>query len=138
MSGPEPSETHTRVRTFTAEEVEQFAAITGDDQARHTEPDDRGRRMVQGLLTGSMVTAIGGSMEMLARSIEFHFVRPVYTGETIRCVWENQRVDERPDGWDVMAQVTFERIDGEHGDDDPDGPDGVPVLEATVEGLVRE
>ena len=132
MSEPAVGDTHTRVRTFEPPDVDTFASVTGDDQPRHTEPDERGRRMVQGLLTGSMLTDIGGDLEMLASSIEYHFLQPVYTGDTVRCVWENEAVDERPDGWDVTARVTFERV-GDGGEEPGDR-----VLEGTVEGLIRE
>ncbi len=127
MSRPEPGETHTVIRTFDADDVDAFAAVTGDDQPQHTEVDDAGRRMVQGLLTGSLLTDIGGDLDMLARSMEFHFVRPVYTGDTLRCVWENRRVDERPDAWDVTARVSIERLAGKGAGGTPGGAPSEPV-----------
>jgi acyl dehydratase len=147
MDAPARGNVYTRVRRFDADDVDAFAAVTRDDQSRHTEADESGRRLVQGLLTGSMLTDIGGDREMLARTMEFHFLRPVYTGDTLRAVWRTEDVDERPKGWDVTARVTIERLAGEGletGDDDgerefhPELGAGETVLEATVEGLVRE
>ncbi|MEF8776285.1 MAG: MaoC/PaaZ C-terminal domain-containing protein [Haloarculaceae archaeon] len=143
MTEPANGDTHARVRTFEPADVDTFATVTGDDQSRHTEADESGRRLVQGLLTGSMLTEIGGDLEMLARSIEYHFLRPVYTGDTVRCVWENEGVEERPDGWEVTARVTFERLDGD-GETDESGTaaesneEAERVIEATVEGVIEE
>lgn len=147
MDAPERGNVYTRVRRFDADDVDAFAAVTGDEQSRHTEPDESGRRLVHGLLTGSMLTDIGGEREMLARRMEFHFTRPVYTGDTLRCVWRTERVEDRPDGWDVTARVTIERLDGDgletgagdgEADDNPELGAGEAVIEATLEGLVRE
>ena len=153
MEPPERGDVHTLVRTFDADDVDAFANVTGDDQDRHTSPDAEGRRLVQGLLTASLLTDVGGDLEMLARSMEFHFLRPVYAGDTLRCRWRNERVDERSGGWDVTARVTVERVAGEGfqgepadrrddagdatGADRPAPGEGETVLEATVEGIVR-
>ncbi len=48
-------------------------------------PDGDGRRMVQGLLTASLLTSIGGDLEVLASRMDLQFQRPVYTGETLVC-----------------------------------------------------
>src|SRR6266567_8491423 len=45
----------------------------------------RGRLMVHGLLTATMPTKIGGDMNFIARELIFHFHRPVFAGDTIRC-----------------------------------------------------
>lgn len=47
-------------RTFTNKEVKQFTAISGDEGVHHIQPDDEGRLMVQGLLTATLPTKIGG------------------------------------------------------------------------------
>jgi acyl dehydratase len=127
---PAEGDTYTYQRTFTEDDVRQFAAVTDDTQPRHTEPDDEGRLMVHGLLTGSLLTKIGGDIEMLAREMTFQFRRPVYTGETVRCRWVNESVTERESGWDVEASVQCWRVE--------DGEDDETVLRATVEGLIRE
>lgn len=72
-------------RTFTEEEVLQFAQISGDKGRHHMEHDEKGRLMVHGLLTASIGTKIGGDLNYIAREMISEFVRPVFTGDTIRC-----------------------------------------------------
>jgi len=125
MTEPTEGETHTFERRFTKEDVEQFAAVSGDTQPRHTEPDEDGRLMVHGLLTATLPTKIGGDLEVLAHTMEFEFRKPVYTGETISCTWTMERVEKQGDRYEITADVVCER-----GDD--------VVLTATVDGLVRD
>ena len=125
MTEPTEGETHTFERRFTKEDVEQFAAVSGDTQPRHTEPDEDGRLMVHGLLTATLPTKIGGDLEVLAHTMEFEFRKPVYTGETISCTWTMERVEKQGDRYEITADVVCER-----GDD--------IVLTATVDGLVRD
>jgi acyl dehydratase len=127
---PSEGDTYTYQRTFTEDTVRQFAAVTDDTQPRHTEPDDEGRLMVHGLLTGSLLTKIGGDIEMLAREMTFHFERPVYTGDTVRCRWVTEHVTDRGSGWNVEASVQCWRVE--------DGEKTDSVLRATVEGLVED
>ncbi len=124
MTAIAAGETFTYERTFTSDDVERFSDVTGDDQPRHTEPDDDGKRLVQGLLTGSMLTKIGGDHEVLATRIDLHFLKPVYTGELIRCRWTTTHAEPHPRGTELEAEVEFER-------------DGETVLEATVEGIIE-
>jgi 3-hydroxybutyryl-CoA dehydratase len=72
-------------RTFTEEDVQLFAQISGDRGIHHMEPDEQGRLVVQGLLTATLPTKLGGDMNYIARQLVFGFVRPVFTGDTIRC-----------------------------------------------------
>lgn len=72
-------------RTFTNKEVKQFTAISGDEGVHHIQPDDEGRLMVQGLLTATLPTKIGGEYNVLARTINFEFLKPVFTNDTILC-----------------------------------------------------
>jgi acyl dehydratase len=127
MPGMEEGDTYTHERTFTEEDVRAFAAVTGDDQPRHTDPDDEGRLLVQGLLTGSLLTKIGGDHEVLSRRIDLHFSEPVYTGERLTCRWTTEHVEAGGQHTYVEAAVVVERA----GDGAPD-----TVLEATVEGYV--
>lgn len=125
MEELEEGKTLTYERTFTVEEVQQFADLSGDAQPRHTEPDADGRVMVQGLLTATMPTKLGGDHEVLALKMEFEFLHPVYTGERITCSATYERVVERDDRyeftWDVVCENEEEKA----------------VLDATIEGLVR-
>src|SRR5579875_3640971 len=72
-------------RIFTIEEVRQFGQISGDLGVHHVEPDAQGRLLVQGLLTATLPTKLGGDLNLLASSLSFEFRRPVFTGDTVRC-----------------------------------------------------
>ncbi len=72
-------------RTFAVEDVRLFGQISGDQGIHHVETDGQGRQMVQGLLTATLPTKIGGDMNYIARQMVFDFLRPVFTGDTIRC-----------------------------------------------------
>ncbi|MYL49843.1 enoyl-CoA hydratase [Halobacillus litoralis] len=76
---------YTWKRTFTNEEVLEFSRISGDQGRHHVEPDEKGRLMVQGLLTASIGTKIGGDLHYIARNMVNEFLRPVFTGDTITC-----------------------------------------------------
>jgi 3-hydroxybutyryl-CoA dehydratase len=72
-------------RTFTAEDVELFTKISRDEGSHHVTPDEQGRLVIQGLLTATLPTKIGGDNNVLARTMNFEFLRPVFTGDTIIC-----------------------------------------------------
>lgn len=126
MPRPVEGSTRTYERTFTVEDVTQFAELSGDDQPRHLEPDEDGRVMVQGLLTATMPTKLGGDNEVLARSMAFQFRRPVYTGETITCRSTYDTVEEHEDRYEFTSDVVCENEDGE------------AVLTAEVQGLISK
>lgn len=124
MQPPTEGETVTFERTFTVADVEEFGELSGDDQARHTEPDEDGRVMVQGLLTATMPTKIGADREMLAHTLDLEFHRPVFTGERITCTSTVTDVVERADRYEVGGETVCENEAGE------------AVLTADVEGVV--
>lgn len=72
-------------RTFTVEDVNLFSKVFGDEGIHHLTPDEQGRLIVQGLLTATLPTKIGGDNNVLARSMSFEFIRPVFTSDTIIC-----------------------------------------------------
>ncbi|MFS0780267.1 hotdog domain-containing protein [Bacillus sp. 1P06AnD] len=72
-------------RTFTQRDVELFIEISGDEGIHHTTPDEQGRLVIQGLLTATLPTKVGGDHNVLARTMNFEFLRPVFTGDTIVC-----------------------------------------------------
>jgi acyl dehydratase len=113
MDPPSVGETFTAARTFTTEDVRRFAEVTNDTQPIHTEPDEDGRLVVHGLLTGSLLTDIGGDLELLARTMEFGFRRPVRTGERITCTWTVESVAEREDRYALENDVVFRDEAGE-------------------------
>ncbi|MFC6938532.1 MaoC family dehydratase [Salinirubellus sp. GCM10025818] len=124
MDPPAVGETFTTARTFTTEDVRRFADVTNDTQPIHTEPDEDGRLVVHGLLTGSLLTDIGGDLEVLARTMEFEFRRPVRTGERITCTWTVDSVEEREDRYTLGNDVVLADEDRE------------TVATARVEGVV--
>lgn len=104
---PEAGTVITHARTFTAEDVREFGKLTGDQQAIHTEPDDDGRLVVQGLLTGSLMTKIGGDLSYIARTMDYEFRRPVYTGERITCTWTVASNTEQADRYVLENEVVY-------------------------------
>lgn len=48
-------------------------------------PDEQGRVVIQGLLTATLPIKVGGDNNVLARHMDFEFLKPVYTGDTITC-----------------------------------------------------
>lgn len=124
MTQPVEGETRTFERTFTVEDVQQFAELTGDDQPRHTEPDENGRVMVQGLLTATLPTKLGSDNEVLASTMELDFHRPVFTGERITCRSTYDTVVERDDRYEFTSDVVLTNDDGD------------TVLTTTTEGLI--
>jgi 3-hydroxybutyryl-CoA dehydratase len=89
-------------RTFTLEDVRLFGQLSGDQGIHHVEPDEQGRLMVQGLLTATLPTKLGGDMNYIARELVFEFLRPVFTGNTIRCESTITHL-EKADGHTKMA-----------------------------------
>ncbi|CAH2715936.1 hypothetical protein BACCIP111895_03120 [Neobacillus rhizosphaerae] len=72
-------------RTFSVRDVELFTEISGDEGIHHISPDEQGRLVIQGLLTATLPTKVGGDNNVLARTMNFEFLRPVFTGDTIIC-----------------------------------------------------
>ncbi|OLO39317.1 enoyl-CoA hydratase [Alkalihalophilus pseudofirmus] len=72
-------------RTFTKRDVELFTEVSRDEGIHHITPDEQGRLVVQGLLTATLPTKVGGDHNVLARNMNFEFLRPVHTGDTIIC-----------------------------------------------------
>lgn len=77
-------------RTFTVKDVEMFTEISCDEGVHHISQDEQGRLVIQGLLTATLPTKIGGDANVLARTMNFEFIRPVFTGDTIICEVEIQ------------------------------------------------
>lgn len=63
----------------------QFVALSGDENGHHVAEDIQGRLTVHGLLTATLPTVIGGRLNLIARTMELDFLRPVYSGDHISC-----------------------------------------------------
>lgn len=121
---PIEGDTYSHERTFTREDVERFGELSGDTQPIHTEPDEDGRLVVQGLLTATIPTKIGGDLEFLARTMEYDLRRPVYTGEEIACEWTTETVTERGDRYEATGTAVCRN------------EDDVVVMRGRFEGVV--
>lgn len=101
----------THSRTFTTADVEAFTELSGDENSVHREPDDQGRLVVHGLLTGTLPTKIGGDLDYVARELHYTFHRPVYTGQEISCEMTVTDVTARDDRLLVEAEYTCSNDD---------------------------
>jgi acyl dehydratase len=79
-----PGDKLTWERTFTEADIRAFTQLSGDTGEHHLAPDAHGRVMVQGLLTATLPTKLGGDINFIAREMHFSFERAVYAGDTVR------------------------------------------------------
>ncbi len=126
IEGLEKGDTFSVSRTFTEQDVIQFADISRDYNPVHC--DERfakvknfDGRICHGLLIASQVTEIGGQMGWLASGMAFKYKKPVYFGDTIKCDLTITELDER--GF-AKAEAVFTN------------EDDMTVLEAVVTGIV--
>ena len=111
-------------RAFSVDDVREFTRVSGDVGVHHVEPDDQGRIMVQGLLTLTLPTRIGGELDFIAATMSYQFLRPVFIGQTIRC---------------QMRIVTVEKQAGRHRleiETVCTNPDGKEVLRGRSHGFI--
>ena len=66
-------DTYSWSRTFTQGDVKLFSQISGDRGEHHTRADAQGRIMVQGLLTATLPSKIGGDIDYIASEMVFRF-----------------------------------------------------------------
>src|SRR5690625_7784407 len=72
-------------RTFTKEDVHLFTEVSNDEGEHHITPGEQDRLVIQGLLTATLPTKIGGDNNVLARTMNVEVIRPVFTWDTIEC-----------------------------------------------------
>lgn len=103
-------------RTFTIEDVKRFTDISGDEGSHHLNPDEQGRLVIQGLLTATLPTKVGGDNNVLARNMNFEFLRPVFTGDTITCEVTIEKLDKQPatDRTSILASFLCANQNGKH------------------------
>ena len=119
-------DTNSWERIFSADDVIRFGELSGDQGIHHVAADEQGRLMVQGLLTATLPTKIGGDMNYIAREMAFEFLRPVFVGDTIRCevtITDYEEVDGRVN----MSALCVCR-----------NQNGKEVLMAKTRGIIRE
>ena len=125
MNRPEAGQKATYQRKFTKEDVWAFAELSGDKGSQHMEADNRGRVMVQGLLTATIPTKLGGDMNYIARHIVFDFVRPVFAEDTITCEGTVEEVKPAAGRLNVSLSFVCRNQDGNE------------VLRGRTEGIIR-
>jgi acyl dehydratase len=113
-------------RTFTDGDVALFCGVTGDFNPYHQDEvfaasTPFGRRIIPGLLTGSMLTHVGGLLGFLATEMHFEFLAGVYVGDTVTCTLAFAERDEH------RRRLTGEAIYVNQ--------DGQEVLRARFEGF---
>ena len=113
-------------RTFTVEDVEKFGELSGDQGVHHIQPDEQGRVMIQGLLTATLPTKLGGDINVIARTMTFEFLRPVFTGDTIRCENTIKQLEKEEDRTFLMATFVCRNQRGKE------------VLTGQVRGFIRD
>jgi acyl dehydratase len=72
-------------RTFSEEDIRLFGRLSRDEAIHHTQADQQGRLIAQGLFTAALPTKIGGDLNFVAREMTFKFLRPVYADDIIDC-----------------------------------------------------
>ena len=92
----------------------------------HATPGPDGRRIVHGLLTATIPTKLGGDLDYLAREMVFEFLRPVFTGDTIRCAMTIVEATHERGRWKL-------RLEG-----GCTNQDGVEVLHLRSHGVVLD
>lgn len=113
-------------RTFTEQDVTQFATISRDYnpihfESRFTKTKNFAGLICHGLLVASLVTEIGGQIGWLASGMTFSFKKPVYIGDTIDCVLTITAIDA---GGRAQAEAVFTNTDNSI------------VLEAVLFGII--
>ncbi|WP_026907391.1 enoyl-CoA hydratase [Paucisalibacillus globulus] len=99
-------------RIFTKEDVEMFTKISMDEGNHHTNPDEVGRLVVQGLLTATLPTKVGGDYNVLARTMNFEFLRPVFTEDTIICAVTIEQFEKQDNRARIITSFTCENQHG--------------------------
>lgn len=112
-------------RSFTVEDVHAFTRLSADEGVHHVQPDADGRLLAHGLLVATLPTQVGGRYSLLARDMTFTFLRPVFTGDRIRCDVEVAETEPLADRIRVALAFTCRN---QHGKE---------VMTGTCSGVIR-
>ncbi|GAA4658177.1 hypothetical protein GCM10023347_06660 [Streptomyces chumphonensis] len=121
--------TRTATHTFSSEQIDVCARLTGDLGAHHM-GGHGDRRMAQGALTLTAVPLLA-EPGVHMRKLSFTFLAPVFAGDTVTATVSVQEAEQAPDVPDGHVVLDCEvRVAGD---------DGAPVLAGTgVAELPRE
>lgn len=97
---PQVGEKAAFTRTLTEADVALFIGTTWDVNPLHTDEvycsgTPFKHRIVPGLLTASLLTHLGGLWAFLATEMDFHFLAPVYVGDSITAQAELVEMDDQ-------------------------------------------
>jgi 3-hydroxybutyryl-CoA dehydratase len=87
--------------------------------------DIQGRIMVQGLLTATIPTKLGGDMNYIARHVVYDFARPVFVGDTITCDGTVEKVEPVEGRLNVSLSFVCRNQEGKE------------VMRGTTEEIIR-
>jgi acyl dehydratase len=115
IAGLKAGDAFTVRRTFSAQDMHAFAAVTRDYNPVHLEGRFASAKglsscVCHGLLVGSMLTEIGGQIGWLASGMSFRFLRPVHFGDTVTCTLT---ILEAADDGRARAAAAFSNQSGE-------------------------
>ena len=97
----EPGSKRSWTRAIHESDILSFAELSGDKGRHHTERDPSGRLLAHGLLTATLPTKLGSDWNYIARTMEFDFIKPVYSGDVLTCVGTIEEVVARNTRWKV-------------------------------------
>jgi 3-hydroxybutyryl-CoA dehydratase len=106
IQGLHPGDSFCFTRQFSEKETRDFGDLTRDYNPVHydrrwTKTKGFSDLICHGLLVGGMICEFGGQVGWLATGMKFHFLYPVYFGDTIQCrvtltsIQENGRAEAR-------------------------------------------
>ena len=82
--------------------------------------------MLQGLLTATLPTKIGGDLDYVARKMDFEFLRPVFVGDTVTARAVVEKTEQSEKGLRVKMNVVCRNQEGRD------------VLIGKTDGLIRK
>ena len=119
-----PGQLFTTQRQFTKQDVELFSQLSGDYAEHHQQPNPQGQLMVHGLLTSTLPTSLGKTLNYLVRESFSEYLRPVFTEQEIICHF--QITETQPHKRGTWVRATFECLN----------PEGKAVMKGWTTGLV--
>lgn len=119
-----PGSKRSWTRTIHESDILRFAELSGDKGRHHVERDASGRLVGHGLLTATLPTKLGSDWHYIARTMEFDFIKPVFSGDVLTCAGTIEEVVARPSRWKV--RFSFEVVN----------QSGVLVMKGTSSGQV--
>ena len=93
----EQGQEFTYERSFTKGDVKGFIDLAHYTGRHHEEENQDGEIMIQGLLTATLPTTLGGEYDLLVYQMLYDLTKPVYTGDHIICQIRIDQAEEKRD-----------------------------------------